>query len=263
MPFPDAERVQYDRNPLIEVICQVRFPPVLRINSSVPADFQERIRASFPLFAEEEALTFPDLPSDLSEAIRASLRPQGAPRIWKFESADSTWTARLTRESIALSTHKYRRWEDFKSQFQAVFGALQIEYRPSFITRIGLRYQNQIVRSGLGLADVPWSDLLEEHVAAEFSSPNLDTAIQEAVHRVLIALPYHQSRVNLRHGIAQMKGTNEITYMIDNDFFTQEKTEVAHALERLELFHGESGRLFRWCITDRLHRAMGPVPFGE
>src|SRR5256885_3722562 len=47
--FPDSPRVIYGKAPLTAVICQLRFPPILRIESTVPADFQERVRTQFPL----------------------------------------------------------------------------------------------------------------------------------------------------------------------------------------------------------------------
>ena len=52
-PFPDAPRVMYERNPLVEVICQVRFPPVLRIEAQLPDAFQDRIRDVFPIYNDK------------------------------------------------------------------------------------------------------------------------------------------------------------------------------------------------------------------
>lgn len=48
--FPVAPRVVYDKSPLVEVVCQLRFPTVLRIEAEVPSAFQEAVRSRFPLF---------------------------------------------------------------------------------------------------------------------------------------------------------------------------------------------------------------------
>ena len=53
--FPPVEEVQLRRSPLREVICQVRFPPLLRIVNGYPVDFQERIRQHFPELGTEHA----------------------------------------------------------------------------------------------------------------------------------------------------------------------------------------------------------------
>ncbi len=59
MPFPEVQRVIYRKNPLEQVICQFRFPAILRIDTETPADFQERIRNDFPQFAEQTEWKFP------------------------------------------------------------------------------------------------------------------------------------------------------------------------------------------------------------
>ena len=53
MTFPEVERIIYDNNPLDRVICQIRFPPILRIESELPTNFQEQIRRDFPEYEEK------------------------------------------------------------------------------------------------------------------------------------------------------------------------------------------------------------------
>jgi uncharacterized protein (TIGR04255 family) len=257
-PIPESARVLYTKNPLFEVVCQVRFPPILRIEAGIPASFQERIRNDFPFFSEEEAPLFAGLPPDLSRLFQANLVQQAPQRSWKFESEDRRSMVALTREFFSLTTTKYTRWEDFRALIQVLLAGLQAEYAPSFLTRVGLRYENMIVRSELGLNGVSWSDLLQAHIAAEFACPGIASSIREAVHRVLIDLAPH-GKVNLRHGVAQKQDSDEICYVIDNDFFTEEKMEVVNVIDRLNVFNKEAGRLFRWCISNRLDASLGPT----
>lgn len=51
MPFPPTPRVRYELNPIQEVICQLRYPPILRIGAEAPAAFQEVIRKDYPLYS--------------------------------------------------------------------------------------------------------------------------------------------------------------------------------------------------------------------
>lgn len=48
--FSNDERVIYAKRQLVEVICQLRFPEILKIDVSEPADFQERIRRDYPQY---------------------------------------------------------------------------------------------------------------------------------------------------------------------------------------------------------------------
>ena len=59
MLFSDHPRTHYRNAPAHEVICQLRFPSILTINSVEPADFQEAIRAEFPQSVSYTHLTLP------------------------------------------------------------------------------------------------------------------------------------------------------------------------------------------------------------
>ena len=41
---------KYSRNPLIQVIMQIRFPSLLEISNKDPVEFQQKIRTDFPLY---------------------------------------------------------------------------------------------------------------------------------------------------------------------------------------------------------------------
>jgi uncharacterized protein (TIGR04255 family) len=92
MPFPETDRVIYGKKPLDRVICQVRFPAILRIESELPTLFQETIRSQFPGFAQKEELGLV-MPQGLREGmaipsqILSSIAPQGT-RNYEFRSED-------------------------------------------------------------------------------------------------------------------------------------------------------------------------------
>ena len=52
MLFAPYERYQYARAPLVEVICQLRFPTILSIGAKEPAEFQEAIRKDFRPYSQ-------------------------------------------------------------------------------------------------------------------------------------------------------------------------------------------------------------------
>ena len=105
MAFPDAPRVIYGVNPLDEVVCQVRFPPILRIDAEPPAAFQELVRRDLPFYAVEPSqkinLTVPKTPTGgypnaLSANLLAGTGKHG------FASADRTWKLSLSRDSLVI-----------------------------------------------------------------------------------------------------------------------------------------------------------------
>lgn len=251
--FPDAERVIYERNPLEEVICQFRFPQILKIDTELPAAFQERIRTEFPIYSEETPLVPANLPAELRGLIKTAFQvgPQSLTR--RFASSDGKWTVSLASDFLALSTTAYVRWEDFKNRLRGSLNALAEVYAPAFFSRIGLRYRDLICRSRLGLGNAHWSELLQPHIAAELTDENVPVA--EAQHQVIFALSAER-RVRLIHGLRA--AGDEQCYTIDMDFFTEGRVEIPDAESVLTNFNREARRLFGWCISPRLHDAMAP-----
>jgi uncharacterized protein (TIGR04255 family) len=257
-PFPEAPRVIYQQNPLTEVIFQVKFPPILRIDAELPAGFQERIRALFPLFEASVIEVAPGIPKEVWDVVRKmpGLTVQGGHR--SFISIDRRWTLNLAKEFLALQTSDYLRWEDFRSHLEPALNALEVEYKPATYTRIGLRYRNVIRRSALGLGDAPWQELLKEPLTGELAAPDISGSIESATRATLVRLPGYGGKVHIRHGL--LTEQDETAYVIDNDFFTESQTESANAFTVLQYFSAQANRLFQWCISPRLHQAMGPQP---
>jgi uncharacterized protein (TIGR04255 family) len=257
MLFPPADRVIYHKNPLAEVICQLRFPRILKINAELPAAFQERIRAAYPVYSEPRAEANVQILPEWARMVGIDLG-LGAGQTFNFSSADDTWKVTLTSQSLALTATHYTRWEDFKAHLEGPLAALIAVYSPAFFTRIGLRYRNVIRRSGLGLRDVPWRELLAGQVLGELAAPDIEDATLHVARDLLLRLDDQQHCVRVQHGIALAPDDGERCYLIDCDFFLEAQREAGHAITTLDRLNRESGRLFQWCITPRLHAAMEP-----
>jgi len=262
--FGDSPRVKYRDNPLIQVICQLKFPTILKIQAEAPALFQDKIRGVYPLFQPPQAImTDVQLPPELLKLLTADLANSGLEQPYEFSTVDKSWTVSLGKDFVALNTAKYQTWEEFHERLLNVVEALVSAYLPAFFTRVGLRYRNNIVRSVVGLDGVPWAELLRPEIAGpllnEMIASNLDRYGQE----MLVKLPEFEAKLHFRHGLVRLPDVDESCYAMDADFFTEPNTgrnkEIANAEELLNYFNGEAGRLFRACISPRLHEALGPA----
>lgn len=258
MPIPEFERVVYERPGLAQVLCQLRFPTILRITNEDPAAFQEGIRRTFPNFKTRQP-SIEGLPDQIKNMV-PDLGGDKSQRLFDFESEDGAWKTTLTNNFLALSTNAYTRWEQFQDNLRLPLERLHEIYEPAYYSRVGLRYRNVIVRSHIGLDDVPWSDLLQPHIAGELADEHIGNEIEHASREVAIQLPEYDSKVLVRHGFAHNEETQEVCYVIDADYFTEQRTERDHVFHRLGTFNRYAGRLFRWCISDRLYEALHPNP---
>jgi uncharacterized protein (TIGR04255 family) len=258
MPFPEIERVIYGTNLIDEVICQFRFPPILKIESVPPADFQDRVRDRYPLYRVKANIPLmPGVPEGLASKLKGL--PFGPTlKVHEFASKDENWILSLAAESIALACRKYKNWEQFKDYFQEPLTALQKFYRPAFVSRVGLRYRDLIQRSKVGLADVLWSDLLQPWIAGPYGSTLTVDDLERSVHQYIIKLPEHNARVLVNTGMVDQSG--EQCCVLDADFFTEQQTELADAISRIDFFNKQARYFWRWSIKERLHTALGPQP---
>jgi uncharacterized protein (TIGR04255 family) len=257
MNLPEFERVIYKRNPLVEVVCQLRFPPILKISHQEPVEFQDEIRLQYPLFETTQSQFSPDI----LKIVQQFGLPLQSDIAYSFKSEDRKWHLSITKDFLALATFSYERYEPFKQRLDQALRIFERIYKPSFYTRVGLRYQDLIVRSTLEIEDKMWSDLIAKYIASELHDPELSSSIQ-AVTKSLI-LQMDNGQINLNHGLVNIKepknNSDEVAYLFDADFYTEHKIEGNEDVwNLLDRFNKSARNLFRWSITDTLHNALQP-----
>lgn len=259
MPFPLVERVTYKSNPLDSVVCQARFPTILRIDTELPSVFQEKISREYPILKEGREVLFdiqlgnnPNIPREDTKQVTSPIKN------YEFASEDEKWKVNLTRNFIALSTSEYVRWEEFRKRFTSVLDALVEVYKPALFTRIGLRYADVIVRSKLNLEKVDWCELIEPPFLGILASSDLKGFVKHFQSTFIIGLADKQSEVRVITGIVKAADSGETCFMIDSDYYDAKKHKKDEVLLQLDLFHSKAYAQFRSCITEKLHNAMRP-----
>jgi uncharacterized protein (TIGR04255 family) len=249
MPFPHVDRFIYDKNPLVEVICQFRFPEILAIEARPPVDFQEQIRNKFPIY---EKASDPPLPAE----IRTLFGEGPGKLVHKFITDDKGWEITLSNNFLALTANSYKSYEPFKENAIMAVKALKSVYAPAFLSRIGLRYKDLIIRSDIGMKGRNWAELLKPSIISELKDPDVGQEIRNLQKKVLIEV--EGGHVQLIHGFVAKNDNNEQCYLIDADFYSQERTEVDNGIAILNKFNELARRLLRWAIEDELHKGMAP-----
>ena len=257
--FSKEPRCIYRANQLSEVICQLRFPEFSSISTTLPAAFQEAIRADFPRFSSRQE----SLPPKIS-GVPGNLFLENQPSVinYQFTSNDGVWRVNLTNTFISLACAKYTCWEDFAQKLDKPLASFIKLYKPAHFTRVGLRYLNFISKKDLGLDNASFRDLIqscylgplaEEDVAdSAFGKCTVDInmAIRAGCHLTLHAGP----------GTVQRNGQPdpELKFILDMDVFMPGQTPVNLSAGALSTVHSQSYGIFRGAITDLLHKSMEP-----
>ena len=155
--FSNEKRCIYRKNPLAEVVCQLRFPEILTIGTTVPDKFQEAIRAEFPRFSQRQEVAAPKL---VGTPGNLTVQNQPSTVNYQFSSADGIWRVNLTSKFISLACTQYTRWETFAQKLDKPLAAFIQIYQPAYFERVGLRYVNFISRKDLELDGTPFSQLI-------------------------------------------------------------------------------------------------------
>ncbi len=259
MIFPESKRVIYKNNPLTEVVCQLRFQPILRIDTDVPVNFQESIQANYPNYSEQTELMFRIAPeANLPVDIAGQTIKSTGMKNYSFSSDDEFWKVNLSRTFLSLSTKRYKKWEEFRTTLKQPFDALMEIYSPSSFSRVGLRYIDIIKRSKLGIEDVSWGELLNPYVSGILSIPEISDSVMTFENVYTVSLGTDNDVVRIVMKFVKDVENDETCFMIDSDFFFTGKIASDKIFEKLDYFNANASRLIRWAISSRLHDAMKP-----
>jgi len=257
--FSEKERCTYGRNQLAEVICQLRFPEILSINATPPAEFQELIRAEYPQYSSTA-----DTPAPRISGVPGNLQIQNQPPTlnYQFSSADGAWRVNLTSKFISLSCANYTQWEKFAQKLDGPLAAFIRIYKPAYFERIGLRYLNFISRESLGLAEVPYRDLIAPSYLGLLAEEDVQegTTLRSSVDAELAIRGGCHVKIHAGPGMVKQNGQqqNEVKFIFDQDLYMGGNIPVNMSAGALETLHSQAYPIFRNAITDTLHYAMEP-----
>ena len=249
----------YEKPQLIEVICQLRFPTILSIESREPADFQDTVREQFPRYlCQVEKL---QAPGGEAQSVRNH----------NFIAEDGSRKLSMTKNFIALTAMRYTGWEDFAHALDEPLGQFIRIYRPAYFERVGLRYVNGISRRLLGLEGRRWNDLLQPQYlgildddAVDEASVNKCSIDLELKLDARVSAKIHAGPGLIKRNIRTPQGVQtiqekETRFIFDQDIYMGEKVALAQVTDALAQLHGHADRIFSEAITDVLHDAMEAV----
>jgi len=256
--FSNEERCILGKNQLEEVICQLRFPEILKIETELPAAFQEHIRDEFPQFSKRlEAPVGPQ-----------AAAPKQAKTNYQFASPDGVWRVNLSSGFISLACNRYICWEDFAKKLDKPLAAFIQTYKPAYFHRIGLRYINFISRQSLSLEDVPFRDLIQNMYLGPLADDEISesAAVRCSVDTELSIRGGCKVKIHAGPGMILRKTPNgtqqdkEVRFVFDQDLYMNGNVPVNYSAGALQTLHAQAYSIFRGAITDTLFDAMDPAP---
>ena len=252
--FPEREQIRLQSSPLVEVICQVRFPAILRIANEQPVEFQERIRDRLPQLEVGQGIVVQAEPSGM---VQASAKPE--PRIFRFKSSDDQTVVSLALNFYALSTTSYSQWRDFLELLQLVNQAASDIYDLPYAVRVGLRYINLLTFKNtktngvMGLLDI-----LRPELTVLLREECWDKPVE--MRSDLLLEGGENERLTLRTGF---RGGEEPDFLLDFDYYAEGNISLETLATLCQRYHDTIYNAFRWCIREEKLAVFAPIPDSE
>ncbi len=252
-------RCQYGANQLGEVICQLRYPEILTIETTLPAQFQEAIREEFPIYTVRKEPAAPKI-----TGAPGALRLENPPSTnnYQFSSSDAVWRVNLTSKFLSLACSRYTCWEDFAAKLDKPLAAFIRLYKPAFYERVGLRYLNFISRKALKLEGVPFSDLFRPCYLGVLGEEDVaeGTCTRSGVDAELKLRGGCSVKLHAGPGLVKRGNTSdqEVKFIFDQDLYMPGNVPINLSAPCLQTLHSQAWGIFRGAITPLLHNAMEP-----
>lgn len=270
MNISPAARVVYGKNPLAEVVCQIRFQR-LQLPATTLETLQHALESHGYSQLHEES-SFSVLVESGPE--RNSIAPQfvQGDTIRHFSRPDGSSKISLSSEFIAFTSNNYSSWDGYLPGLLQSVAELINRVGTLAITRIGLRYRDVIERSVLGLEGIPWYELINPFLLGPLANNALceegqldEKAFESQISQCLMRLD--ECSLLLQTSLLTSVADASKAFLIDADFFHEidgnkefgnATTSVNELVALLETLHSNAGALFRRAITEKLHDALCP-----
>jgi len=261
--IPPAAPFRLQNHQLAQVLCQIRFSTVLRINQDdAVIPFQEAIRQTYPRYAKQQGMAVLITPQGVQQQAASAGQH-------RFDDSDGVFTAILTPDFVALETNRYADIEDFVRRIVELGAAVEEHYGPAEIQRIGLRFINEVRLS----SPDPKTEMREAISPLLLGAAGSDelTAAVAATQEILELAGDDDIRMLVRHGLQPQGGTTvdplaaqahfgpqlaQPFYLLDIDAFTERN--VRYSVEGIEVtlreFNDDVRSFFAWGVNEDYRR---------
>ncbi len=235
---------RYKNSPILEAICEFRFPSEVPWDLTTPGSFYDKIKNTFPI--KEQHTTQSVEISESQSGIQHQLKIDQ--RMF-FYTNDKKTFVQIGNQVLGINCLKpYPSWDKFKPFIESPYKALKELIELKSPTRIGLRYINKI--------EVPKTngDLSNYFEFRPLMGSNLPQNLEK--FNVGCYLPFSDARdyCRIRLSSATPDKSDNNAYLLDLDYILDKKSAILpeNVIEWVDHAHDETEKVFEGCITDQL-----------
>lgn len=241
---------QYSRAPITEAIIDFRVALAEDFAIERIADIHPRIKEDFPIMQpfHRKIGTFTVDPNGPNAPFKVDTSTQHS-GFW-FKSRDNLRIFQATAEGFTFNRlAPYQSWDEFRSVARDLWRVYTEACKPICVTRIGIRYVNQI--------SIPANELIELkdyfNTIPEVSSQLTQKVLQSFFMQLQIPQQDLSCLLIINEAIAPQTNPNFVTIILDLDLFREQiwDRDDEAIWQFLEQLHDRKNEVFEASITDR------------
>lgn len=246
--FDQQAHKVYLRNPLDSTNVELRFHPILKVESDAPpSEFQDKIRSRFPLYQEERIQAVSMVrPGEI--AVRDDRQHQ-------FLNTEGNQIVTLGKESVRVSDTEHQRKDTLVENITLVTEALADSYGEVNATRLGVRYINIIDRDQiakeLGVQNIEWEELVDKNYL-NFPHDMLDLSKTNSVAEIRSDVDGAEGMLTLKYGLIQNSSSAPDQFKFDIDRYINLEGDYSDIASYTEKFTLDIFSLFSTVIGEKL-----------
>ena len=178
-----------------------------------------------------------------------------------FFTADKSRHVALCSEYTFLECRRYEDYGSLREEFLALTDALAAKFPALAVSRLGMRYINEIklpnAADGTGLGADFWKDYVNELLLGGLRFAANDGALARQMNST--ELNYGSDRATIKYGIFNTeypKPNRRREFVLDIDTYCVERLTPDAIPARLDAFHTAACSVFETAITDKLRAKM-------
>jgi uncharacterized protein (TIGR04255 family) len=262
--LPTAPKFTLEHHQIAQVICHVRFSPILRLQRQEEvARFQDEVRGRYPDFASEQARGFLITPQGVAQQDTGT-------KNYRFIDRESGIMLVLGTDFVAVETREYAAIEDVVSRVQEAVDTVARLYTPAMRLRLGLRFTNEFRFESNGLA-TQVGNAFNPLLLGPLGAPEL-AAIVEHTQSVLRFRTREGTVLQVIHGLNTQGGTTvppipgtplsrvtqEPFYLLDFDAFSEDAMPLSGeaVAEQALAFNDQIRTLFSWATAPEYRQTV-------
>lgn len=250
-----SEATRYKRNALKQVVCQIVFQPILKIQKDVGIeDFQDLIRARFPEYQSEKVRSIKINAADPGDV------EIGEMSVHKFVRPDDVSSLQLAADTVSIEYQKHNNHEPILADVALALDALQKVYGSVSIKRLGLRYINVVDKAQLEKdlsEELEWSDLIEQQFLLV---PHEVVDLDDSRFLNEITGKFDPGYLTLKYGIlADKAAEGRNTFRFDIDRYETGALKTDEIENKIKNFVHDTYSVFALAMGDKLKKWMEPL----